>query len=197
MKHTLETNQGLNCVDPGKNNSGVGLALGVVGLAVVVWLCAGLAMARLQMRLTPNDELQAEKELAALASMPRLPMLDFDLHDWGRQQYAKSCVACHGTNGRGLPKLGKDLVHSEFVKTQSDEDLVRFVLKGRTPSDPANTTKVDMPPKGGNPVLDEEDIACIVQYLRGLQDPRRVPTAPKAEAGEKEGVGHGSAVGSE
>lgn len=42
---------------------------------------------------------------------------------------------------------------SEFIKSQSDAQLVEFIKKGRPASDPANTTKVDMPPKGGNPAL--------------------------------------------
>jgi disulfide bond formation protein DsbB len=41
--------------------------------------------------------------------------------------------------------------------------------KGRPASDPANTTKVDMPPKGGNPALTDQDLADIVTYVRSLQ----------------------------
>src|SRR5690606_31984637 len=44
--------------------------------------------------------------------------------------------------------------------------------------DPANTTGMLMPPRGGNPDLTDTQVADIVTYLRGLQDPRRMPAAP-------------------
>jgi hypothetical protein len=39
---------------------------------------------------------------------------------------------------------------------------------GRSTTDPANTTGVDMPPKGGTPSLSDEDLTDI-NYLRTLQ----------------------------
>lgn len=88
----------------------------------------------------------------------------------GARLYAMTCVSCHGADGRGLPKLGKDLVTSEFVKTTTDDEaLIAFLAKGRSTSDPANTTKVDMPPRGGNPALNDDRLFQIVAYLRWLQ----------------------------
>ena len=46
--------------------------------------------------------------------------------------------------------------------------LVAFVKQGRSTDDPANTTGVAMPPKGGNPALQEAQIRGIVAYLRSL-----------------------------
>jgi mono/diheme cytochrome c family protein len=79
------------------------------------------------------------------------------------------CAACHGPDARGLPGLGLDLLDSEFVDSRTDEELRDFVLIGRPVWDPANTTGVDMPPKGGNPALTEEDILRIIAYIRTLQ----------------------------
>jgi disulfide bond formation protein DsbB len=87
----------------------------------------------------------------------------------GQTAFQSTCVSCHGPDAKGLPNLGKDLTISEFVINTSDLDLVAFVLQGRSTSDPANTTGVDMPPKGGNPALSEQDIKDIVSYLRTLQ----------------------------
>ena len=87
----------------------------------------------------------------------------------GKTAYDSTCVSCHGPDAKGLPNLGKDLTTSEFVIGASDLDLVAFVLQGRPTGDPANTTGVDMPPKGGNPALSEQDIKDIVAYLRTLQ----------------------------
>ena len=43
-----------------------------------------------------------------------------------------------------------------------------FVKVGRMPFDPLNLTGVQMPPKGGNPSLSEEDLADIGAYLDTL-----------------------------
>ncbi|NPV65900.1 MAG: cytochrome c [Anaerolineae bacterium] len=87
----------------------------------------------------------------------------------GEAAYASLCTACHGPDARGLPNLGKDLVDSEFVRSQSDRELQQFIIMGRPIWDPANTTGVDMPPRGGNPALSNEDILNIIAYLRSLQ----------------------------
>jgi len=87
----------------------------------------------------------------------------------GAEKFASTCVACHGPDATGVTGLGKDLTTSEFVKTKSDAELIAFVKVGRPSSDPANTTGVDMPPKGGNPALTDQDLADIIAFLRTLQ----------------------------
>jgi len=52
----------------------------------------------------------------------------------------------------------------------SDAELVEFIKMGRSVGDPANTTGVDMPPKGGSPSLSDQDIYDIVAYLRTLEE---------------------------
>jgi mono/diheme cytochrome c family protein len=86
----------------------------------------------------------------------------------GQTLFDGTCVSCHGPGGTGLPGLGKDLTTSEFIADQTDAQLVEFLKVGRPASDPANTTGVDMPPKGGNPALDDQDIVDIVAYLRSI-----------------------------
>lgn len=80
------------------------------------------------------------------------------------------CAGCHGMDGKGIQGLGKDFTTSEFVKGQSDEQLLAFLKVGRPASDPANTTGVDMPPKGGNPALTDEQIIDIIAYVRTLHE---------------------------
>ena len=84
----------------------------------------------------------------------------------GKESFVKTCSACHGPEGKGIEGLGKDMTGSEFIAGLSDEELVTFLKVGRTTSDPLNTTGVDMPPKGGNPALSEEDLYDIVAYMR-------------------------------
>jgi disulfide bond formation protein DsbB len=78
-------------------------------------------------------------------------------------------MACHGIDATGLPSLGKDLVTSSFVQGLGDDALATFIKTGRAVSDALNTTGLDMPAKGGNPMLSEADIRAIVAWLRSIQ----------------------------
>jgi mono/diheme cytochrome c family protein len=89
--------------------------------------------------------------------------------DKGKNLFATTCAACHGPNGEGVQGLGKPFTGSEFLKGKNDDDLLAFVKKGRPPGDPDNTTGVDMPPKGGNPALSDDDLRDIIAFLRTLQ----------------------------
>lgn len=86
----------------------------------------------------------------------------------GRNHFRGVCATCHGPDGKGIPGLGKDLTTSEWVAEQSDEELVEFIKVGRRADHPLNTTGIDMPPKGGNPNLTDDDIRDIVAYLRQI-----------------------------
>lgn len=87
----------------------------------------------------------------------------------GKELFTQSCAACHGPEGKGLPGLGKDMTTSAFVKGQTDAQLLDFIKQGRPASDPANTTKVDMPPKGANPALTDAQLLDIIALIRTLQ----------------------------
>lgn len=88
----------------------------------------------------------------------------------GQQLYI-GCSACHGADALGVQGLGKDLVNSEFVHSLSDADLLTFVKMGRPIWDEMNTTGIDMPSRGGNPTLTDDDILAIIAYLRSLSPP--------------------------
>jgi mono/diheme cytochrome c family protein len=147
--------------------------LAAIGLAIASAYLMRLA----QIRLTPNP--RAPLPLAALAP---LPPLDASTYVQGRTLFVATCATCHGANGAGVPGLGKGLTHSVFVYETKDAKLVDFIRKGRDVSDPLNTTKVAMPPLGGNPDLTTADLSAIVVFMRGLQDPRRVPDVPEVSA---------------
>jgi disulfide bond formation protein DsbB len=88
----------------------------------------------------------------------------------GKAQFDMVCIACHGSGGVGVEGLGKPFTTSEFLLTVSDEELLTFIKTGRPISDPANTTGVDMPPKGGNPALTDEQLMDIIAYIRTLHE---------------------------
>ncbi len=96
----------------------------------------------------------------------------------GQALFVATCSACHGPDAHGIVGLGKDLINSEFVHSQTDADLLTFVKTGRPIWDAANTTGIDMPPKGGNPALTDEQILKIIAYIRGSSD------APVASGGD-------------
>lgn len=87
----------------------------------------------------------------------------------GEELFMQTCSACHGPDAKGLPNLGKDLTNNKFIQGLSDDELLAFVKQGRPSGDPANTTGIDMPPKGGNPALTDEQILDIIAFLRTLQ----------------------------
>lgn len=87
----------------------------------------------------------------------------------GEELYQGTCAACHGADATGIDGLGKDLHDNEFTNSLTDPELITFLEVGRPASDPLNTTGVDMPPKGGNPALTDQDLQDIVAYLRTLQ----------------------------
>ena len=87
----------------------------------------------------------------------------------GEQEYLNTCSSCHGPDAKGLPSLGKDLTTSTFFEGMDEEMFMEFIKVGRSTSDPANTTGVDMPPKGGNPALSDEDIVNIRAFIFSLK----------------------------
>lgn len=87
----------------------------------------------------------------------------------GHAEYRKVCSPCHGLNGEGTQLLGKNLHANEFVISRTDDELLDFIIKGRSSIDPENTRGVEMPPRGGNPNLGDDQIRKIVAYMRSLK----------------------------
>ena len=88
----------------------------------------------------------------------------------GYTYFMQVCSACHGKDGKGLPKLGKDLTTSKFVTDKSDAELFKFIEVGRLATDPLNTTGVAMPPKGGNPAFTDQQIMDVISYVRQIHE---------------------------
>lgn len=89
--------------------------------------------------------------------------------DKGSTLYLRSCMACHGLKGQGLPGLGKPLQTSKFAADLDDIGFVEFLVVGRSVKDPLNTTGAAMLPRGGNPSLRNQDLMDIVAHVRTLQ----------------------------
>lgn len=108
----------------------------------------------------------------AAPSQPAAPTVEVHTGDVakGKTLFDSVCIACHGPGGEGITGLGKPFTTSEFLLTVSDQELLDFIKVGRPSTDPANTTGVDMPPKGGNPALTDEQLMDIIAYVRTLHD---------------------------
>jgi cytochrome c oxidase subunit 3 len=86
----------------------------------------------------------------------------------GEAIFRATCRTCHGAAGEGVAGQGKALAGSTFVAERSDADLVSFLKVGRAANDPLNTTGILMPPKGGNPLLKEQDLFNVASFVRTL-----------------------------
>lgn len=129
--------------------------------------------------VTPPAATAPEDEaLAAAAPPPSVPVGDATK---GRSLWMATCMGCHGDQGQGIPGQGFDLRGSEFVSSKSDAELLNFIRQGRMPFDPASRTKIQMPARGGNPMLKDGDLLDIVAFIRTL------PAAPAVAAGGGDG----------
>jgi len=108
----------------------------------------------------------------AAPSQPAAPTVEVHKGDAakGKTLFDSVCIACHGPGGEGITGLGKPFTTSEFLLTVNDDQLMEFIKTGRPSTDPANTTGVDMPPKGGNPALTDADLLDIIAYVRTLHN---------------------------
>jgi cytochrome c oxidase subunit III len=90
----------------------------------------------------------------------------------GQTLWMGTCRSCHDVDGRGIAGQGKDLRGSAFIASKTDKQLVEFVKVGRMPFDKLNTTGVQMPPRGGNPLLKDEQLLDIIAHMRSLKAPQ-------------------------
>lgn len=136
----------------------------VIMMALAVFLlaaCGGNGNAGTNTNAGNRDDAGASDEAEAVAAGDPAA---------GEELFDQVCITCHGPGGEGIEGLGKDMTTSEFIASQTDAELLAFVKTGRPVGDPANTTGVDMPPKGGNPALTDEQILDIIAYVRTLNE---------------------------
>jgi len=87
----------------------------------------------------------------------------------GETVFQGTCATCHGADALGIEGLGKSLHDNAFVQSMTDDEFVVFIQTGRPASHPDNTTGVDMPPRGGNPSLTDDDLYDVVAFVRTFQ----------------------------
>jgi len=87
----------------------------------------------------------------------------------GRPLWDATCRSCHGATGEGVPGKGTNLSDSVYVRKHDDAQLLTFINEGRAASSPESQMHLQMPPKGGNPMLKDSQIMNIIAYLRTLE----------------------------
>ena len=80
----------------------------------------------------------------------------------GAEIYAKTCIACHGPDGKGAIPGAPDFTAKDGPLSKPDGLLIQHMIGGfQSPGSP-----MAMPPKGGNPSLTNEDFRVLLEYLR-------------------------------
>jgi len=80
----------------------------------------------------------------------------------GEETYKKTCVACHGGDGKGAFPGTPNFTSSTGALSKSDDVLINHITNGFQSSG----SPMAMPPKGGNPNLDESAIKAVLVYIR-------------------------------
>lgn len=101
----------------------------------------------------------------AQPAKPRTHAIDVAVHARGAAVYARTCIACHGLDGRGLPPVFPPLDGSDWLAGPA-ERVVDVVLHGLMGPITVNGRRFDsaMAPLGGQ--LDDQEIADVVTYVR-------------------------------
>lgn len=84
-----------------------------------------------------------------------------------QQNYEKHCMKCHGKDGKGATKMGrqngaKDYTDPKVQAEMKDEDAIKAIRGGMK-----ENGKEKMKPYGGE--LSDEEIRALVTYMRAFK----------------------------
>jgi mono/diheme cytochrome c family protein len=124
------------------------------------------------------------KAIAAyLASVPgsgadvRAIAADDPMMRAGNAIYRDQCSACHGLDGRGVPKLFPSLAESSMVRSTDPTSLIRIVLRGaRSVATASEPTSPGMPSYGAQ--LDDAQVAAVLTFVRNAWGSAAAGVAP-------------------
>ena len=115
--------------------------------------------------LVTLQKLHGTAAAAAAAPAQRAFAIDADVHQRGAAVYARTCIACHGTDGKGLAPVFPPLDGSPWLlrDKQKPIDIVLHGLMGPIEVAGATYNSV-MAPLG--PMLTDAEIADVLTYVR-------------------------------
>ena len=80
----------------------------------------------------------------------------------GKETYEKTCIACHGNDGKGTLPGTPDFTSHDGALSKTDEVLIDHITNGFQ----STGSPMAMPPRGGNANLSATDISAVLKYLR-------------------------------
>jgi disulfide bond formation protein DsbB len=144
----------------------------VAGVILPVLVIFGVSFSNGWARTAEARELAAQMELGMAGvngAMTAATDLGQAIPAEGESLYREACAACHGQNAEGVPNLGNSLAGNEFIRGLTDVELLQFIRNGRDLNSPENTSGLVMPPSGGRPDLNDDEMQLIIDYLRSRQ----------------------------
>jgi len=124
-----------------------------------------------------SDTLSPEAIAKRIAPVARFELVDASgpkVYKTGEQVFNSVCAACHTAGVAGAPKIGDAATWAPRIGAGYDT-LLANAIKGKNA----------MPPKGGNPALDDLEIARAVVFMAnksGANFPEPAEPAPAAPA---------------
>jgi len=162
------------------------LIVAVIGFFLVVILGIILLVQYVTQQRLPAAGSTAQSPEAVASRLKPVADAGFTLKDanapkvlqTGEAIYASTCQACHGTGAAGAPKAGDAGAWSARI-AQGYDTVVKHAIEGLRA----------MPAKGGNPDLDDVEVARAVVFMANQSGAKfkepEVPAAPAAApAGE-------------
>jgi cytochrome c5 len=125
-----------------------------------------------------SDALSPEATAKRIAPVAKLELVDASgpkVFKTGEQVYAAVCAGCHKAGLAGAPKVGDAGAWTPLL-ARGQESLVTNAIKGIR----------GMPAKGGNPALDDYEVARAVVYMTNQSGGKfEEPAAPAPAAAAK------------
>lgn len=161
------------------------LAAAVIGFFLVVILGIILLVQYVTQQRLPGAGSTAQSPEAIAARLKPVADEGFTLKDasgpkvlqTGEAIYTSTCQACHGAGVAGAPKTGDAGAWGARI-AQGYDTIVKHAIEGIRA----------MPAKGGNPELDDVEVARAVVFMANQSGAKfkepEVPAAPAAAAGD-------------
>lgn len=99
----------------------------------------------------------------------------------GKDLYTQTCIACHLPEGQGIDKVNPPLAKSDWVTGDADR-LIRVVLHGVQGAITVNDQPYFGLMPGHAPMLDDNQVADVLTYVRASFGNKAAPIDPKRVA---------------
>jgi mono/diheme cytochrome c family protein len=106
--------------------------------------------------------LQGSNTKVVKASSPVMAIVPTTSGQSGKDIFNGTCTSCHGADGKGAFPGTPDFTSSDGALSKTDSVLIDHITNGFQ----SEGSPMAMPPKGGNPNLDDSAIKAVLSYIR-------------------------------